>query len=228
MLCPIVIAMVVLGCGKPSVEPAQLRFIPLFSQGADDASPLLVVMHGRGDTAEGFARVWQDFPAKLEIAVAEAPMAYAQGREWYDFRPGMSDQDLATAVGDAEARAWPAIAAHAHGRKIMLAGFSQGANLTYVMATRHPDAIAYAFPISGRLPLALVPPAGTRIAPIHALHGTSDPTIAIDGARAAIAALQAIGATAELHEFDGVGHTITPAMFDDLVNHVAPLVTRPM
>lgn len=230
VLCSVVTASLALGCGrdKPRVEPVQLRFVKLFEQDATDTSPLIVVLHGRGDTAENFARVWQGFPARLEIAVADGPRPSGDGREWYDFPPGMSDHDFAAAVSDAEAAVWPAIAELAHGRKILLAGFSQGANLTYVMATRHPDAIAYAFPISGRLPLALVPPAGTHLAPVYALHGTDDRRIAIDGARASIAALQALGGTAALHEFDGVGHTISSAMYDDLVNHVVPLVTRPM
>jgi phospholipase/carboxylesterase len=224
----LVIASLTLACHTPPPPVEHLRFVQLFAHGADDTSPLLVVLHGRGDTADNFARVWQDLPVKLAIAVADAPMAYGDGRQWYDFRPGMSDRDFATALGDAEARVWPAIAELAHGRKLLLAGFSQGANLTYLMATRHPDAIAYAFPFSGRLPIALTPPAGTHLAPVYALHGNRDQTIAIDDARRTIAAFQAIGGTAELHELDGVGHTIAPAMLDDFANHVAPLVTRPL
>src|SRR4051812_36519206 len=103
---------------------------------------------------------------------------------------------------------------------MMVGGFSQGALVAYAMAVRHPDAIACAFPISGRIPRKLVPAAGARTAPIVALHGTADPMIPIEGARDGIAALAAARADAELHEYPGVGHTITPAMYDELVRLV--------
>jgi phospholipase/carboxylesterase len=206
-------------------EPSQqtvagVQFVELFERDANNTSPLLVGLHGRGDTAEGFAPVWRNFPAKLEIALALAPLPYAGGREWFDWPPGMSDDAFAEGVSAAEMKLWPAIAELAHGRKILVTGFSQGAVLTYLMAVRHPDAIAGAFPIAGRMPGKLLPRGDVRTAPVYALHGTGDNRIDIEAAREAIAAFKAVGATAELHEFDGVGHTITPAMRDDLVTHV--------
>jgi len=61
---------------------------------------------------------------------------------------------------------------------------------------------------------------------VYALHGSDDHVIDIDAARAAIAAFKAAGAPAELHEFAGTGHTISPAMRDDLVNHVRAVVDQ--
>ena len=59
-----------------------------------------------------------------------------------------------------------------------------------------------------------------RAAPVYALHGAADQTIAIAYARATIAAFKANGAIAELHEFPGAGHTLTAEMRNDLVAHV--------
>ncbi len=81
------VALVAPGCNRdvPGVEltreePSQqtvggVRFVELFEQGANDTSPLLVGLHGRGDTPENFAHAWRNFPAKLEIALALAPPA---------------------------------------------------------------------------------------------------------------------------------------------------------
>ena len=203
---------------------AGVSFVVLFEQDANESSPLLVALHGRGDTAAGFAGVWRNFPAKLEIALALAPLPYGPGRAWFDWPRGMTDDALADAVSAAEAKLWPAIAAVAHGRKVIISGFSQGAVLAYVIAARHPEAVAYAFPIAGRMPRPLLPREGVRTAPVYALHGTADPVIEIDAAREAIAAFTAAGATAELHAFAGIGHTIAPAMRDDLVTHVRAVI----
>jgi len=224
------------GCNRdvPSVEltreePSQqtvagVNFVELFERDATPASPLLVGLHGRGDTAQGFAPMWRNFPAKIEIALALAPLPYAGGRQWFDWPPGMTDDAFADAASAAEAKLWPVIAELAHGRKVILFGFSQGAVLTYVMAARHPDDIAYAFPIAGRMADKLLPRGNVRTAPVYALHGTADNRISIDASREAIAAFKAVGATAELHEFAGIGHTITPAMRDDLISHVRAVI----
>ena len=228
----VLVALAVLGCkaGEPARQDireqtvAGVRFVELFAHGADQASPLLVGLHGRGGTPERFARVWADFPAKLEIALAQAPLPYARGGAWFDWPPAMTDDALADAVSAAEAQLWPAIAELAHGRKVLVSGFSQGAVLAYVMAVRHPDAVAYAFPIAGRLPDKLLPRGNVRAAPVYALHGTADEMIDIDASRDAIAAFQSVGAPAELREFAGIGHTIAPEMRDDLRARVRAVV----
>ncbi|HET9623473.1 MAG TPA: dienelactone hydrolase family protein [Kofleriaceae bacterium] len=206
----------------PQAAPAMptIRFVEQFERGADASAPLLVVLHGRGDSAENFVALWRGFPAQLEIAAAAAPIPTGDGGEWYHPHPDMTDHELAVAVDAAEARLWPAIRERARGRKLLVAGFSQGAVLSYVLAARHPDEIAYAFPIAGRMPRELLPMPGTRTAPIFALHGTDDPVIGIAEARPAIAAFQAAGRPTELRAYPGVGHTITPEMYRDLVEHI--------
>ncbi len=120
----------------------------------------------------------------------------------------------------AEERLWRGIVEEAHGRRVIVGGFSQGAVLAYVLAARHPGAIAAAFPVSGGAPAPLRPHDHTPTAPVYALHGTADDVIDIAFARATVAAFQADGATAELHEQAGAGHTFTPEMREELVAHV--------
>lgn len=102
----------------------------------------------------------------------------------------------------------------------MVGGFSQGALLAYAMAVRHPDDIVIAVPIGGRIPRALVPVRGARTAPITALHGVEDNRISIELARDGIAALRDAGIDATLIDYPATGHTITPAMVDELVRLV--------
>jgi phospholipase/carboxylesterase len=196
------------------------RFATVFERDADDRWPLLVILHGRGDTAEHFRDAWRNFPIKLQLSLPLAPLPFDHGRQWFDWPPGTSDEALAAAVAAAEAKLWPAIAGVAQGRRLFVAGFSQGALVAYAMAIRHPDDILCAFPIAGRLPAALLPPGPARIAPIVAIHGTRDDVIPIDAARRSVAILELAGASAELRELPDVGHTIAPAVYDTLVREV--------
>jgi phospholipase/carboxylesterase len=203
---------------------AGVQFVEVFAQGADDTSPLLIGLHGRGGSPERLLRNLHDVPVRLEFAAARAPLPYGGGGQWFDWSPGMTDGALADAISAAEATLWPAIAELAHGRKVLVVGFSQGAVLTYAIAARHPDDVAYAFPIAGLMPDKLLPHGSMRTAPLYALHGRDDSVIPIAASREAVEAFRAVGATAELHEFAGVGHSIAPAMRDDLVAHVRAAV----
>lgn len=229
------VCLVLVACGRDAPPPtaidlsrehdsaitvAGVRFASVFMLEANERSPLLVMLHGRGDTAENFREAWSGFPVKLQLSLPRAPLPYSTGRQWFEWPPGTSEDALADAVLAAEAKLWPAIVELARGRKVMVGGFSQGALVAYAMAVRHPDAVTCAFPIGGRIPRKLVPPKGAPVAPIVALHGTADHVISIDGARDGIAALVEAGADARLQEYPGVRHTITRAMVDEIVRLV--------
>jgi phospholipase/carboxylesterase len=132
----------------------------------------------------------------------------------------MSEERLAQGVGAAEEALWPAIADVAHGRRAMVTGFSQGGVLSFVIAARHASEVAYAFPISGGAPRPLWPRDRQPTAPLYALHGTDDPVVPLLFARATVAAFRANGGRAELREFAGVHHEVTPEMREDVLAHV--------
>ena len=196
-----------------------VSFTTVFEVDANEQAPLLVMLHGLGDTAKNFREAWPAIPFKLQLSFPLAPLPIGNGRQWFAWPPGTDEETLGRLLGDAEQRLWPAIVKLARGRKVMVGGFSQGAMMAYVMAIRHPDEVIAAFPIGGRIPLTLVP-AQARTAPIVAFHGVDDRRISIDHARESIAALKAAGSDATLHEYPGVGHTITPAMFEQLIQLV--------
>jgi phospholipase/carboxylesterase len=212
---------------KPEAEPARSRsetvagahVLDLASAHPDGAAALVVGLHGLGGSAERFARVWEGVEAPYEVALVEGFLPHDGGAAWFEWPPGASDDELAALVAAAEAKLWPVITTLAHGRKVIVTGFSQGAVMTFALAAKHPAEIAYAFPIAGRLPAKLAPTA--RGAPIHALHGTADPVVEIELARAAIGAFAAAGGAADLREFPGVAHTISPDMRAELLASIA-------
>jgi phospholipase/carboxylesterase len=214
----------------PATQPvteqtlAGVRFVERFPHGGTSASPLVVALHGRGDSPDRMARLFDDFPATAEIALAQAPLAFGSGSQWFDWRPDTTSDQLGDAVAAAETALWPAIAALAQRRKVVVVGFSQGAVMAFAIAARHPDAVSYAFPIAGLLPGKLAPSRKARPAPVYALHGDADSVVPVTAAHSTVAAFQAAGGTAAIHEIPGIGHTITPAMRDELFARIQAVV----
>ena len=199
-----------------------IRFLVLFRGGADEDSPLVVGIHGRGGSPARFSRVFQAFSGRAEIALAQAPSKAEDGWSWLPGWDSRNGAEFAAAFDAAEKQLWQAIVDLAHGRRVIVTGFSQGGMLSYVLAARHPREIAYAFPIAGAAPPGFMP--HDHAAPVYALHGASDPVIDVALARATVAAFQERGVPAELHEFPGVGHTMTPDLLEDLLAHLRAVV----
>jgi phospholipase/carboxylesterase len=196
-----------------------IRFLVLFRGGADEHSPLIVGIHGRGGSPERFSRVFRDFSGRAELAFAQGPSRSGDGWSWLPMWSS-DDADFVAAFDAAEKQLWQAIAHLSHGRRVIVTGFSQGGMLSYVLAARHPREIAYAFPMAGGAPPALLPHDHAPTAPVYALHGTSDPVIDVSIARSTVAAFREQGAKAELREFAGVDHDMPPALREDLLSHV--------
>jgi phospholipase/carboxylesterase len=199
---------------------ASVRFLVNFRGGADERDPLVIAIHGRGDAPDHFARLFEDVTAKVELAFPQAPDRYGDGYSWFPGSRGTTEPELAANMDAAERRLWPAIAELARGRRVFVTGFSQGGMLSYVLAARHPREIAYAFPIAGGAPRALLPRDRAPVAPIYALHGASDGLIDVEMARATVATFKEEGAMVVLREFAGVGHTVTTEMRGELLDHL--------
>ena len=154
-----------------------------FSRRRRRNAPLVIGIHGRGSTRENFSRIFRDFSQRVQIAMPQAFMRYGDGFSWFQLTRSQTDAEFAAALDTAEQKLWAAMSEIARGRRMFVTGFSQGGMLSYVLAARHPREIAYAFPISGGAPRALLPRGRAASAPVYALHGASDDLIEVAFAR---------------------------------------------
>jgi len=181
------------------------------AQPGDDV-PIVVAVHGLGDSAEHFAWLMESYPEPARVVLPQGPTPFGpDGFAWMTLRTrDARPQELAAQVDQAAAR----VAALCRdlgqdGRKPVLTGFSQGGMVSWTVAVRHPDTIAAAVPLSGYLPTPLAaPPEGRSPAPIHALHGDADRVVPLKLAREGQQALAAQGHQAELTAYPGVQHRI--------------------
>lgn len=147
---------------------------------------------------------------------------------WYD----SVREDVAAAVVTAEADRIAAtldalVAARPTVGKPLVTGFSQGGIMTFALAVTHPEALAAAFPISGLLPPSLYPsaalssgPRPAELPPVTAFHGASDLAVPTAGARGSVAELERAGYRAELREYAGVAHDISPEEEREIREHI--------
>ena len=119
------------------------------------AYPLLVALHGYGDTAPGFAQAfgagsWE----RCFVAIPEAETALANGgTSWYPLTsdrtrwPALDGHAVAAVVALIEA-----VRARYHVGAVYVLGFSQGATLAYQIGLLHPDLVSGVLAVAGRLP----------------------------------------------------------------------------
>jgi phospholipase/carboxylesterase len=192
----------------------------------EEPLPLLILIHGLGDRPR---RDWLDVidvdSGKVRMILPQAPTPYGDGFAWFEYRFRDQDPDaLAQGISEATERLARMLNVLQKQRatrgRAVVCGFSQGGMLSFSLALRHPELIRYAVPISGMLPPQLWPrrlPRG-HLVPLHALHGTADTVVAFDADQKLVTHLRQLGYPAELSVFEGVGHTIAPAMSQDAVS----------
>jgi phospholipase/carboxylesterase len=205
---------------EDETELSGIHVVRRYVAGADTTSPLVVGIHGRGGKPEHLAaQLFDGYAEKVEIALPRGPLRHLLGWKWFD--DWQDDESFTHAVDVAEQQLWPAIAEMANGRKVYVVGMSQGAILAYAIARRHPDQVAYAFPIAGFALRDFIPAKGEPMSPIYAVHGTADTTVPIALEEATMQALHEAGAVAQLREFAGAKHEITDAMRRDVMSRLS-------
>lgn len=200
-----------------------LRYLERCLGGADPREPLpmVVMIHGLGDRPRhDWFGAADAVTTPMRLIMPQAPTPHHGGFAWFPFRVGDNEpRALArgiAAAADELARSIALLRARRPtvGRPIV-AGFSQGGMLSYALALRHPELIELSHPIAGLLPEPLWPangPSGKRFPRIAAMHGDADRIVPIEPARRLHAHLRDLGYEAELREFAGVAHHMTPAM----------------
>ncbi|MEW6301977.1 MAG: serine esterase [Verrucomicrobiota bacterium] len=170
-----------------------------------DSRKLMVVLHGLGDSMEGYR--WLPPMLKLpwlNYLLVNAPDSYFGGFSWYDFAgnpaPGVTrSRKLLFELLDAQrAAGFPT-------EDTLLFGFSQGCLMTIEVGARYPHRLAGLIGISGHvhevdaLLNELSPAAAQQRFLIT--HGTDDPLIPFAEVREQINLLKATGLHLEWREF---------------------------
>jgi phospholipase/carboxylesterase len=204
------------------LEAAGVGYVVRYAGAAssDAELPLVVAVHGLGDTPESFVRLLADFPRPARLVFPRGLDPYRGGFSWFPVL-GVPDAVVVEGLRAAEARLAASIAElgqrYPTRGKPIVTGFSQGGMLSFALATMHPQAVAVALPLAGWLPPALWPSAATSGAPpIVALHGDADTLLPIGPTRESVRALREHGFSCELVEYPGAGHEVTPAMQREL------------
>ncbi|MBI5513379.1 MAG: alpha/beta fold hydrolase [Deltaproteobacteria bacterium] len=203
---------------EASSPPADVgvAFVERMTGGAapEAPAPLVVVVHGLGDTPESFVELFEGLPFPARVVAVRGLDPFGDGWAWFP----SGDADRLPAAFDraveALARALPALASRRPTCGLpVVVGFSQGAMLSFALAARHPTLLRAAAPIAGRLPRAVgVSPGALRRPEVVALHGTADDRIPFSRGQAAVALLRANGYPASMFRAEGVGHTINGPM----------------
>jgi phospholipase/carboxylesterase len=203
----------------PKVAAAPLLDYVERTQGAQakQALPLLVVLHGLGDTPESIVKVLgAELPMPARVVAPRAPDPWSAGSSWYPLEgPGRRAAILARAERVAELITHLTRTHRTRGKPIVT-GFSQGGVLSFALAAYHGEKVQAALPIAGALPAELPaprkPPPGLRVV---AFHGREDARIAYAAGERTVERLKAAGLDASLRSYAGVGHTISSEMLAD-------------
>jgi len=224
-------------CATHARRPEPLPYLEIVTggAGADEELPLVIALHGRGDTAEGFAPLFRELPARARVAILRPPHPWGDGQAWFlgarahlENRRAIAVELLALAdrviaTADAIRAARPT-----RGRPIVM-GFSQGGMLTWAVAVEHPRAVAAAFPVAGFLfpeMLELTTVDARALPPIVAFHGDADPLVPVEEDREGVRQLGKRGARAELRVFPGVRHELPPALRSEIFASLSRALAR--
>jgi phospholipase/carboxylesterase len=199
---------------RPTVDPAA------------GATPLLVLLHGRGGNELAMAALAERFDPRYLVVSPRAPIETAPfSYQWFPETfladgPRVTSAELATAVDLFDAFLGDAVRAlGANPAWVHVAGFSQGGTLALATLLANPHRVAATVSMSGWLPRAALEAAGPTVdllgKPVLIMHGRRDETIDARLGREAHAALASLGLAAELREPE-VGHTTTPETIADV------------
>jgi phospholipase/carboxylesterase len=198
-------------------EAAGLRVLEVTRGPQRGKLPTVVIIHGRGDTAH--ARWIDGFDEPARYYFPQAPLPFHDGYSWFQYSARSGVDQLAEDIEDAAKQLAKAIGVLTRAQptqgKVIVAGFSQGAMLSYALALRHPDQIALAAPVAGLLPAALyegLPEQGVRYPPIFAIHGDADSVVPFEYASQMTQTLRDKGMQIYLEAVPDLGHSLSGRM----------------
>ncbi len=184
-----------------------LLYLPAgFDRSGATRYPLLIFLHGSGESGEDLEKLKVYGPPRIVAAREDFPFIVAspQARNSIErFDPvvleAMLDELLEQLPIDTD--------------RVYLTGLSMGGMWTYGWASLRPDRFAAIAPVCGDWDAADA--CRLKHTPVWAFHGAKDNVVPIDGDRAMVEAIKACGGDARLTVYPDTGHDSWTAAYAD-------------
>jgi phospholipase/carboxylesterase len=193
---------------------------------ADARPPLLLLLHGVGSNEADLFGLAPFLDGRFIVVSARAPVVMGPGSYgWFniEFTPeglvadiDQAKRSLALLPGFID----ELIEAYgADERRIYLAGFSQGAMMSFALLLTHPEKVSGVAAMSGRLPEQVLGHSLDKKAlagtPVIITHGSYDPVLPVEHARAAREYLEALPVELTYREYP-MGHEVSLESLNDV------------
>lgn len=174
-----------------------------------DTLPMLVALHGDGDTTDNFYETALDqYNVPARIILIKAPILHDMGNVW----PYSATQFAKYGKAFSAAIDKLTVTYSTVGKPILL-GFSGGGTMTYYQAVKHGDSYSYIFAISGLLfKEQLTDGSSCPSAKVYAYHGKNDEVVAFSAGEVAVNLLIKRGVKISFSEFEGDHHGLFTQM----------------
>ncbi|MGZ8921361.1 MAG: alpha/beta hydrolase [Limisphaerales bacterium] len=194
----------------------QTELIPAQNSNSRD---LLIVLHGLGDSMEGYRWIPQAIgSANLNVLLVNAPDAYYGGFAWYEY---VADRSVSAGGVERSYRLLESLLNSTAEKgfptaRTLLFGFSQGCLMSTETAVRYPSRLAGVIGVSGYVHdvqslIKAASPVG-REQRFLVTHGTDDPLIPLAASQADFEALKSAGFQIDFHIFPKVHTIIEPEL----------------
>lgn len=202
--------------GRDSVEPLQ-KLTVLATDPQDDR--LTILLHGYGSNERDLPSLAERFGLQGPVISYQAPIELQTDRyAWFarDLRaePTAATTDQFEASVDRLVASIEAERAEHPGKRVVVAGFSQGAMMTATLAAEHGDLVDFAVVLSGAMPRDLGSSAGKPH--VFVAHGDADRVVEKEAADRLAQALEQKELDVAYKVYPGMGHRILPAVTNDV------------
>lgn len=185
----------------------------------DEALPMVIALHWSTSTPAEFRAFVEGLQGPVRVILPQGPYPKRDGFSFYpvaiNYYGSSADDKMKTLLREADklggfiaavSRKYPAPV------RPILIGASQGGDLSYAIAVRHPDAISLSLPLLATIDERIIGPKPANAVAIRVFHGIDDKVVPVADARHHVEALRKSGYDVRLEEYPGVGHDIAKPM----------------
>lgn len=204
-----------------------LQYIIRQSKDKNVNSPLLVLLHGHGSNENDLFSFSSQIPGNWIVASVRAPYKLGENSyRWYDVK--IVDEKIVINIEEEEKSRIKLIQLiseitqkyNVDSKRIIVAGFSQGANMSSAISLTMPEKIAGFGVFSGRFVNELKPYISSSVSlkslKCFLAHGNKDNMLPISYAKENQQKLQSLGISVTFSE-DAVAHSISPKQIGQFI-----------